>query len=322
MRKLGKKGQSTVQLNLLMNEPTAESRLTLDRKIISPNATADRVQPFKTQLLKWVGNKQRFAHEIVSYFPSKFNTYYEPFLGSGAVLGTLAPKKGVASDIFRPLYEIFHALKNNPEQLKEWYAERRNQIKGDNKIAVYEKVKASYNRNPNGADLTFLCRTCYGGVVRFRQADGYMSTPCGVHEPVSAESFNNRVDIWKERVRGTEFIHGDYKEVLKKAKRGDLIYADPPYVHSQTILYGAQTFSLAELFEEIKELKSRGVYFALSIDGTKKSGNILCDLPIPDGLFETEVLINCGRSMLRRFQMKSQTLENEVVADRLLLTYS
>ncbi len=48
------------------------------------------VPPFKTQLLKWIGNKQRFAHEIVSYFPRQFGTYYEPFLGSGAVLATLA----------------------------------------------------------------------------------------------------------------------------------------------------------------------------------------------------------------------------------------
>ena len=52
-------------------------------------------KPFRLQLLKWVGNKQRFAHEIISYFPAKFDAYYEPFLGSGAVLGTLAPDKAL-----------------------------------------------------------------------------------------------------------------------------------------------------------------------------------------------------------------------------------
>lgn len=312
-----------MQSGFLTNDSKTESRLALEKEI-GPLDDPSKIQPFKTQLLKWIGNKQRFAHEVVSYFPTNFNTYYEPFMGSGAVLGTLAPKRGLASDVFKPLIEIFEALKNNPEQLKQWYAERRNQIADDlrNKVEIYEKVKASYNKKPSGADLVFLCRACYGGVVRFRQVDGYMSTPCGVHTPISIESFNNRVDIWKERVRGTNFIHGDYKAVLKTAKRGDLVYADPPYVHSQTILYGAQTFSLAELFETIRELKSRGVYFALSIDGTKKSGDMLCNLPIPKGLFETEVFVNCGRSMLRRFQMKDQTLENEVVADRLLLTYS
>src|SRR6266478_1601508 len=57
-----------------------------------------RVYPFKAQLLKWIGNKQRFAHEIASYFPQEIGTYFEPFLGGGGVLGTLAPARGVASD--------------------------------------------------------------------------------------------------------------------------------------------------------------------------------------------------------------------------------
>ncbi len=61
-----------------------------------------RVRPFKPQLLKWIGNKQRFAHEIASYFPERFGTYHEPFLGSGAVLATLAPQRGFASDVFPP----------------------------------------------------------------------------------------------------------------------------------------------------------------------------------------------------------------------------
>ena len=59
----------------------------------------------------------------------------------------------------------------------------------------------------------------------------------------------------------------------------------------------------------------------LSIDGTKKSGDVYCDVPLPDGLFEHELLVNVGRSMLRRFQMGGQTLEAEEVRDRLLLTY-
>lgn len=57
-------------------------------------------------------------------------------------------------------------------------------------------------------------------------------------------------------------------------------------------------------------------------DGSKKSGDYLCDLPIPDGLFEREILVNWGRSMLKRFQMNGQSLESEVVTDRLLLTFS
>lgn len=279
------------------------------------------VQPFKTQLLKWIGNKQRFAHEIVSCFPEHFGTYYEPFMGSCAVLATLAPKKAVASDRYKPLVEIFQCLHDDPELLVQWYTERWEKSRGDRKKEGYEKVKASYNKKPNGADLLFLCRACYGGVVRFRKADGYMSTPCGVHNPIKPESFAQRARQWAHRTQHTEFLHADYEMTMSRAKAGDLIYCDPPYTHSQGILYGGQSFDLKHLCEVIADCKKRGVYVALSIDGTKKSGNVNCKLPIPDGLFEREYFVNCGRSMLRRFQMEGKTLESEVVADRLLLTY-
>jgi len=162
-------------------------------------------KPFKLQLLKWIGNKQRFAHEIAWYFPAAFGTYYEPFLGSGAVLGTLAPRKAFASDAFEPLIEIWQTLKDSPQTLMKWYADRWQQINSGDKEEEYEKIKASYNAKPNGADLLFLCRACYGGVVRFRKEDGYMSTPCGIHNPISPESFSKRVAEWHGRTAGAKF---------------------------------------------------------------------------------------------------------------------
>lgn len=279
------------------------------------------IAPFKTQLLKWVGNKQRFAHEIASYFPSDYRTYYEPFLGSGAVLATLMPDEAVASDAFGPLMEIWHELRNGPDTLIDWYRTRYNRMAAGEKAEEYEAIKASYNASPNGADLVFLCRSCYGGVVRFRKRDGYMSTPCGVHRPISPESFAARVWEWERRTRATTFLEADFEEVIDMADVGDLVYCDPPYVHSQAILYGAQSFELSRLFDTIGRAKDRGVRVALSIDGTKKSGNVLCDLPMPEGLFEEEAFVNCGRSMLRRFQKGGESLDGEVVTDRLLLTY-
>jgi DNA adenine methylase len=277
--------------------------------------------PETGQLLKWIGNKHRFAGEIVSYFPKFFKVYREPFLGSGAVLGTLAPEKGVGSDSFIPLMEIWNLLKHEPHVLKERYAERWHSMMTGDKVKVYERIKASYNRQPNGPDLLFLSRSCYGGVVRFRKADGYMSTPCGIHRPISPESFDRRVDEWHERTAGTVFLHDGYEEAMRKASRGDLIYCDPPYTFTQSILYGAQSFDLPNLFRVIHDCKNRGVYVVLSIDGTKRSGSTVCDVPIPSGLFEREIMIHCGRSMLKRFQMNGKTLEKEIVHDRLLLTY-
>jgi DNA adenine methylase len=282
---------------------------------------AHTVPPFRSQLLKWIGNKQRFAHEIASYFPANFGTYYEPFLGGASVLATLSPTRAVGSDVFAPLVEIWQTLHDAPETLVHWYANRRNQLISGDKLATYEEVKASYNARPNGADLLYLCRACYGGVVRFRKSDGYMSTPCGVHMPISVDSFARRVKEWRRRTAGAVFELLDYQEAMQAAKRRDLVYCDPPYKDTQKILYGAQSFDLNQLFDTIRDCKQRGVFVALSIDGTKRSGNLVCDVPIPAGLFAREVRVRCGRSMLRRFQMSGQTLESEVVADRLLLTY-
>ena len=272
-------------------------------------------------LLKWIGSKYRMAEEITSYFPRRFGTFHEPFLGSGSVLATVAPGAGVGSDVFPPLIEIWKTLRNDPQRLKQWYRERWEMMMSGDKQEVYEQIKASYNASPNGADFLFLCRSCYGGVVRFRKADGYMSTPCGPHRPIPPESFGKRVNEWHRRVANCRFHLADYAVVMAQTQRGDFVYCDPPYTHSQAILYGAQEFSLRHLLAVIAECKGRGVRVALSIDGSKRSGDKLCDLPIPKGLFERELLINCGRSMLKRLQMSGRTLEKEVVADRLMLTY-
>ena len=281
----------------------------------------ERFSPPKHQLLKWIGNKQKFASSITSYFPLYFNGFIEPFLGSAAILATVQPKKGIGSDTFKPLITIWKELKSNPQRVIEWYAERRNIIGKYTKEEVYKIVRDSYNSKPNGADFLYLSRSCYGGVVRFRKADGFMSTPCGVHVPIDVEAFKKRVYLWNERVKNSKFIQQDYKDAFKQARKGDLIYCDPPYSYSQGILYGAQEFDLEELLETIAKAKKRGIFVALSIDGNKKSGNFICDLPIPKKLFEREIFIEIGRSMLKRFQMEGKTLEKEHVSDRLLLTY-
>jgi DNA adenine methylase len=277
--------------------------------------------PYKTQLLKWIGNKQRSALEIISLFPERFGTYHEPFLGSAGVLGVLAPKKAEAADCFKPLIGIWQMMKSSPNTVKDWYRERWAECESRGKIVAYEAIKARYNQEANPADLLFLCRACYGGVVRFRMKDGFMSTPCGVHSPIHPGTFSRRVDEWHERISGTEFFHRDYEESIDRARNGDVVYCDPPYSHSQAILYGAQRFSLDSLFRTVERAKRRGVFVALSIDGSKKSGETDCAIEWPTGLFAREVAVNVGRSMLRRFQMGGETLEAEVVRDRLLLTY-
>ena len=274
-----------------------------------------------SSLLKWVGNKYKVAEEITSYFPAEVGTYYEVFLGSGSVLATMMPDRAVGADSFAPLVEIWQTVKANPNRVKAWYEERWTYTMAGDKRERYEEIKASYNASANAADFLFLTRSCYAGIVRFRKRDGYMSTPVGAHQPIAPSAFAERVDEWSRRIQGTEFVHADFENVMARAAAGDLVYCDPPYSHSQGILYGAQDFDLDHLVRVIADCKGRGVRVALSIDGTKKSGARNCEISVPDELFEHVVSIDVGRSMLRRFQMNGQSLESECVADRLMLTY-
>src|SRR4051812_6337970 len=78
-----------------------------------------RVPP--PQLLKWIGNKQRFATLIAKEFPKSYRRYYEPFLGSGAVLGAMAPNEGIVGDVLKPLIDLWLLLQNDPQKLYEFY---------------------------------------------------------------------------------------------------------------------------------------------------------------------------------------------------------
>lgn len=277
----------------------------------------DLTQP--RQLLKWVGNKQRSALAIASYIPTQYRRYYEPFIGTGAVLGVLAPHDAVAGDVLPPLIEIWQSVKTRPMELVAGYAERWKEYM-QSPVDAYERIKARYNERANADDLLFLSRSCYGGVVRFRK-DGYMSTPVGPHTPISPSSFKQRVEDWNHRVNHTEFMLQDFATTMAAAGSGDVVYCDPPYVYTQAILYGAQDFTVERLFQAIEGCVRRGAQVLLSLDGTKKSGRVKCSIDFPDGLFQREVLLHQGSSMLRRFQRSGMDMIGEDVSDRLLLTW-
>ena len=120
-------------------------------------------------LLKWIGNKQRFAEQIVSYMPESFDNYYEPFLGSGAVLAELVSQsndklfpvfnRAYGSDVLPFLIDIFNLTKNTPQQLIDYYSQVITQYY-DSPETQYDIVKERFNENPNAYDFCVLSRTC------------------------------------------------------------------------------------------------------------------------------------------------------------------
>ncbi len=281
-------------------------------------------------LLKWIGNKQRFANTIVSYIPNTFNNYYEPFLGSGAVLAELLTQDSstlfhhfehaYGSDVLPFLIDIFSIVKNNPSKIIDYYTTEITKYY-DNPEQAYEIIRDRFNENHNALDFCLLSRTCYSGVIRFRKSDGYMSTPRGPHKPIAPETFKKRVMLWESLLQKADFTCESFDIAMEKAQSGDVVYCDPPYTHSQAIIYGAQTFNIDLLWKQIAACKERGVYVMLSINNTRESKKKDISVNIPDGLFEREVIVNCGTSMIDRLQNSGKEMKDSEVHDKLLLTW-
>ncbi|MDE7313675.1 MAG: Dam family site-specific DNA-(adenine-N6)-methyltransferase [Eubacterium sp.] len=281
-------------------------------------------------LLKWIGNKQRFAETIVSYMPESFQNYYEPFLGSGAVLAELLHKDATqlfphfqhayGSDILPFLIDIFKITKENPEELIKYYQKEISEYY-HNPESKYSEIQSRFNYNHNAYDFCLLSRTCYSGVIRFRKSDGYMSTPRGPHKPIQPETFKKRVDQWHELLQKTTFSCQSFVESMNHPEHGDVVYCDPPYTHSQSIIYGAQNFNIETLWEKISECKNRGAKIILSINGMRNSQKTDISVTPPKGLFERKLLINCGTSMIDRLQNNGKEMINKNVDDQLLLTW-
>lgn len=281
-------------------------------------------------LLKWIGNKQRFAETIISYMPDCFQNYYEPFLGSGAVMAELLLQDqthmfphfnhAYGSDILPFLIDIFRLTKEKPDELITYYNDEISAYY-DNPEQSYEQIKDRFNQNHNALDFCLLSRTCYSGIIRFRKTDGYMSTPRGPHKPISPAAFGERVEMWSDLIQKADFEALSFEQSMLRPQAGDIVYCDPPYTHSQSIIYGAQDFQIECLWEKIAECKARGANVMLSINGTRESKKKDISVKIPAGLFKREIVVDCGTSMIDRLQNSGCDMEGEKVHDKLLLTW-
>ena len=270
-------------------------------------------------LFKYIGNKYRSAARIVNTFPKSIGTYFEPFLGSGAVLGELRPKRSVVCDTCAPLIDLWKLAKTHPQVLIDSYSLNWVAYNEDRQSA-YDRSKDRFNANPNPHDFLFISRACYGGVIRFRK-DGYLSTPLGPHKIIDPKSFTKRIMEWQEIVQNTDFICGDFSEITQMAGANDVVYCDPPYVDTQKIIYGAQDFNIGRMYADLAKAKGRGAFVALSIDGVKRSGDKIISILPPADLFEVESYLSLGGSMLKRFWRGGGDVVDEHIKDRLLLSH-
>lgn len=231
--------------------------------------------PLVTPILKWVGGKRQLLDSIRPRIP-EHTTYYEPFVGGGAVLFDRQPKKAVINDSNEELINIYMVIKEQPEELIAVLEHHRNQNSQEYfyKIRSLDRDKDVYKAmSPveRAARIMYLNKTCYNGLFRVNRA-GEFNSPWGRYKNpnITNELTIRAMSRYFNKAKIT-VLCGDYREALKGTRKGAFVYLDPPYMpislSSSFTGYTAAGFGKEEQIELKKQcdlLNKKGIKFLLS----------------------------------------------------------
>ncbi len=242
-----------------MNPPRLLPASVLDRRA--------RPRPF----LKWAGGKTNLLPALLAHVPSRFGTYFEPFVGGGALFFALVRwgriGRAVLSDINAELIDTYRALKHEVEAVIEHLDTYPHEAE------FYYALRA---RNPwtmplaeRAARMIYLNKTGYNGLYRVNKR-GQFNVPFGRYKRPNYKDFDNLRAVARA-LQGVALRVQSFEAVLEQAQPGDLVYFDPPYdpvsKTARFTQYHASGFGRAEqqrLAEVFRALVARGVYVLLS----------------------------------------------------------
>lgn len=235
---------------------------------------SEKPKPF----VKWVGGKRQLLAQfrrLNLYPPEKFDVktgrYFEPFVGGGAVFFDLLPEEGFLSDLNKELITTYNVIKNDVDRLIKTL--KKHKTDKEYFLKVRAQDPNALNKLSVASRFIFLNRTCFNGMYRVNSKGGF-NVPYGKYSnPLICDEDNLRKV--SKALRYVDIKHQDYKEVLKKAKKGDFVYFDPPYYPvSKTASftsYTAESFldkEQTELRDTFLELNKKGCFVMLSNSDT------------------------------------------------------
>ncbi len=196
--------------------------------------------------LKWAGGKSQLLKEIEARLPNNINqqdfSYFEPFLGSGAVLFWFLNnfnnlKSAVVNDINSDLINTYNVIKNNPEKLANKLLDLQNEfhsldVHPENKKSFYYNKRELYNSKNlepilNASLFIFLNRTCFNGLYRVN-SKGAFNVPLGSYKNPTICDYENIMTV-SELIQKVIFLNGDYAKTLEYRTENNFFYFDPPY---------------------------------------------------------------------------------------------
>ena len=230
--------------------------------------------------VKWAGGKRQIIDKLKQYVPDDFNTYYEPFVGGGALLFELSPKNAVINDSNKELMNVYSVLCNE-EKFKKMCSVLNSYEANHSEEFFYElrnkdRNKKTFNRLSDytrAARTIYLNKACFNGLYRVNSKDEF-NVPFGKKTKVNTYDGSNLITVSNYLTMNNVKIQCvDFEESVKTAKKGDFVYFDPPY-DSDTATFNSYTeegFGKDEqrrLAAVFKDLDERGVYVMLSNHNT------------------------------------------------------
>lgn len=233
------------------------------------------VAPF----VKWAGGKRQLISQIRERMPEKYNDYYEPFVGGGAVIFDLLPANALINDINKALINTYRTICNEPDAfLKE--VNRRDDDMWEDGKKYYYSIREHYNdklmRSEYDVELAalfvFINKHCFNGLYRVN-GKGLFNVPYNNSRRVSVDE--DVIMATSEYLRGATIIDGDFEQACKNAKKGDFVFIDSPYAPLNPTSFESYTKEgfdieshkrLAKLYDE---LTVRGCYCMLTNHNTE-----------------------------------------------------
>ena len=229
-------------------------------------------------VVKWAGGKRQILDEITKYIPDEFSTYYEPFLGGGAVLFELQPEKAVVNDINQELMNIYQVIKENVDELIEDLKKHKNEREYFYKIREFDRDTERYSRLSRverASRFIYLNKTCYNGLFRVNKS-GEFNAPFGNYKNPNIVNENTLRAVSEYFNRANIiFTCQDFEAALQSAEKGDFVYLDPPYDPvSETASFTEYDKGGFDRGEQIRlkkvcdKLNEKGIKFLLSNSAT------------------------------------------------------
>lgn len=246
--------------------------------------------------VKWAGGKRQLIQLLRANLPRDYNNYYEPFIGGGALLFALQPKQGVISDINPELINAYRTIRDNVEDLITSLKLHKNEEEYFYKVRSLNVAQLS--EIERASRFIFMNKTCFNGLYR-ENSKGEFNAPFGRYKNPDIVQAENLRGI-SNYLRNTkiEIFNQGYELTIKKAKKGDFIYFDPPYYplsdtanftkYSKTDFTPDNQRQLASVF---KKLADKGCLVMLSNSNTEFIKELYKDFNITE--VEATRFINC-----------------------------